>query len=113
MKLKTTLALVGAAASTLAATHALAQAAPPASIAPKMQTCLACHVVEGKKTVGPTYKEVSAKYAGQKDAEKMLVQSVIKGSQPGKLKWGQVPMPPNAVSEADATAMVKWVLSLK
>jgi cytochrome c len=106
------LSLGAAAAVGLVAVPTMAQTPPP-ELAPKMQACLACHVIQGKKTIGPTYKEVAAKYAGQKDAEKTLVTSVTKGSLPGKLKWGVVPMPPNAVSEADATAMVKWVLSLK
>lgn len=113
MNQKLVLAAAGLLAAGVVTSNAMAQAKPPAELAPKMQTCLACHVVEGKKTVGPTYKDVAAKYAGQKDIEKELVERVLKGSMPGKLKWGQVPMPPNAIKEEDAQAMVKWVLSLK
>ncbi|MBI4756975.1 MAG: c-type cytochrome, partial [Betaproteobacteria bacterium] len=76
----------------------------------KAKNCLACHTVD-KKLVGPSYKEVAKKYAGQKDAAAMLADKVKKG---GKGTWGQVPMPPNPqVSEAEAKTLVEWVLSQK
>ncbi len=76
----------------------------------KAKNCMACHMVN-KKLVGPGYKEVAAKYAGQADAAAMLVTKVQKG---GVGAWGKVPMPPNPqVSDAEAKALVDWVLSLK
>lgn len=76
----------------------------------KAKNCLACHAV-ANKVVGPAYKDVAAKYAGQKDAEDKLVQKVLKG---GSGVWGAVPMPANAqVSEAEAHTLVKWILSQK
>ena len=76
----------------------------------KSKNCMACHAVD-KKLVGPAYKDVAKKYAGQKDAEATLVSHVLKGS---KDVWGPVPMPANAnVSEAEAKKLVAWVLSLK
>ena len=76
----------------------------------KAKNCLACHMVD-KKIVGPSYKDVAKKYAGQKDAEATLVSHVLKGS---KDVWGPVPMPANAnVTEAEAKKLVAWVLSLK
>jgi len=76
----------------------------------KAKNCLACHAV-ATKVVGPAYKDVAAKYAGQKDAEGKLVTKVMKG---GSGVWGQVPMPANPqVSEAEAHTLVKWVLSQK
>jgi cytochrome c len=76
----------------------------------KKHACLSCHAVD-KKLVGPSYKDVAKKYAGQKDAQKVLVEKVKKG---GVGAWGQVPMPPNAaVSDADLNAMVKWILTQK
>jgi cytochrome c len=76
----------------------------------KKNACNACHAVD-KKLVGPAFKEVAAKYRGDPKAEAMLVDKVKKG---GVGVWGQVPMPPNPqVSDADAKALVKWILSLK
>ena len=74
------------------------------------KNCMACHAID-KKLVGPSYKDVAAKYAGQKDAADKLAQKVIKG---GAGVWGPVPMPANAqVNEAEAKTLVDWVLSQK
>lgn len=76
----------------------------------KSKNCMACHAM-GNKVVGPSFKDIAAKYAGQKDAEDKLVQKVIKG---GAGVWGPVPMPANAqVSEAESRTLVKWILSQK
>jgi len=76
----------------------------------KTKNCMACHAV-GTKLVGPSYKDVAAKYAGQKDAEDKLVNKVIKG---GSGVWGAIPMPPNPqVTQAEAKTLVKWILSTK
>ena len=74
------------------------------------KNCMACHAVD-KKLVGPSYKEVAAKYAGQKDAVDRLAGKIVKG---GAGVWGPVPMPANAqVSEADAQKLAAWVLTHK
>ncbi len=71
---------------------------------------MACHAVD-KKVVGPSYKEVAAKYKADKGAAAKLEEKVKKG---GQGVWGQVPMPPNSfVSDADIKTLVKWVLSQK
>jgi cytochrome c len=76
----------------------------------KKHACLACHATD-RKLVGPSYKEVAAKYRGDAGAEAKLVDKVKKGSQG---TWGQVPMPPNAsVPDADVRSLVKWILSQK
>jgi len=76
----------------------------------QQKNCLACHAVD-KKVVGPSYKDVAAKYAGQKDAVEKLTQKVLKG---GSGNWGAVPMPANPqVSEAEAKTLVQWVLQQK
>lgn len=76
----------------------------------KAKNCLACHTVD-KKLVGPAYKEVAAKYAGNKDAAATLATKVQKG---GVGVWGQIPMPPNPQVNADeAKKLVTWILSLK
>ena len=95
---------------TLAMTLAVAAPALADEALAKSKNCMACHAVD-KKLVGPAYKEVAKKYAGQKDAEATLVTHVMKGS---KGVWGPVPMPANAqVNEAEAKKLVDWVLSLK
>lgn len=71
--------------------------------------CMACHAID-KKVVGPGYKEVAAKYAGQKDAVAKLSEKVIKG---GSGTWGPVPMPANNVTPDEAKKLVTWVLSQK
>ncbi len=73
------------------------------------KNCMACHAVD-KKLVGPAFKEVAAKYAGNKDAVATLTTKVIKG---GAGVWGQIPMPANALSEAESKQLVTWVLSQK
>jgi len=76
----------------------------------KAKNCMACHAV-ANKVVGPAFKDVAAKYAGQKDAEDKLTQKVLKGSTG---TWGSIPMPANAqVNEAEARTLVKWVLTQK
>src|ERR1700748_23865 len=72
------------------------------------KNCLACHQVN-QKVIGPSYKEVAQKYAGQPDAVAKLVPKVMKG---GAGVWGAVPMPANPqVNEAEARQLVQWILS--
>lgn len=72
--------------------------------------CMACHGVD-KKIVGPAFKEVAKKYAGDKTAKDRLAAKVKTG---GKDVWGPIPMPPNpAVKEKDVSKIIDWVLSLK
>ena len=98
-------ALVSALAIALAALPALAN-----EDLAKKSGCMACHAID-KKVVGPAYKEVAAKYKGDKAAEAKLVKKVKEG---GVGVWGQVPMPPNShVKDDDIKTLVKWVLSQK
>ena len=70
--------------------------------------CLACHAVD-HKIVGPAFKDVSAKYKGDKKAHDMLVAKVTKG---GSGAWGTIPMPPNGkVAPADMKTLVSWDLA--
>ncbi|MFM9902454.1 MAG: c-type cytochrome [Polaromonas sp.] len=74
------------------------------------KNCMACHAV-ANKLVGPSFKDISAKYAGQADAQEKLVGKVIKG---GGGVWGAIPMPANPqVSPADAQKLVAWILTQK
>ena len=74
------------------------------------KNCLACHAVD-KKLVGPSFKEVAGKYAGQKDAVEKLAVKIVKG---GSGVWGPIPMPANAqVNEAESQKLAAWVMTLK
>ncbi|MCU0736108.1 MAG: c-type cytochrome [Methylotetracoccus sp.] len=74
------------------------------------KNCLACHGIE-QKIVGPAYKDVANKYAGQPDVADKLAEKVVKG---GGGVWGQMPMPPNPqVSAEEAKQLVQWILSLR
>jgi len=75
----------------------------------KSKGCLACHAVD-KKLVGPGYKEVAAKYKGDKTAADKLAAKIKAG---GSGVWGQVPMPPNNVTPDEAKKLAAWVLSIK
>ncbi|MDT3737475.1 MAG: c-type cytochrome [Denitratisoma sp.] len=103
MKLLKTLLLAGAGlliAGQASADEALAKA----------KNCMSCHAVD-KKVVGPSYKDVAKKYAGNAGAAATLEAKVKKG---GSGVWGTVPMPPNpAVSDADIKKLVAWVLATK
>jgi cytochrome c len=74
--------------------------------------CMACHEIDSKK-IGPPFRMVAKQYQNQKDASTKLSHKILEG---GSGVWGQVAMPANktlGVSQADATKLVTWVLSLK
>ena len=74
------------------------------------KNCMSCHAVE-RKVLGPSFKEVAAKYKDNKGAADMLATKIVKG---GSGVWGAVPMPANnQVSEAEAKKLAAWVLSTK
>jgi len=76
----------------------------------KSKNCMACHAVD-KKLVGPAYKDVAKKYAGDAKAVDMLATKIRKG---GAGVWGAIPMPANPqVSDAEAKKLAAWVLGLK
>jgi cytochrome c len=85
-----------------------AYAITPVDLA-KAKNCFACHATD-KKIIGPAYKEVAAKYKGDANAVTKLADKIKKG---GSGVWGSMPMPPNAVSDAEAKDLAKWVLSSK
>lgn len=92
----------------LAAASVMAPAMADESLAQK-KNCLACHAID-KKVVGPSYKEVAKKYAGQ-DVNAKLSTKIMKG---GSGTWGAIPMPANPqVNQAEADSLVKWILSMK
>jgi cytochrome c len=94
----------------LAALAALSAPAMADQALATAKNCMACHAVD-KKLVGPSYKEVAAKYAGQAGAADKLAVKIVKG---GSGVWGAVPMPANTqVSDAEAKKLAAWVLTQK
>jgi cytochrome c len=92
--------------ATLIASGASAPAHASLELA-RQKACTSCHAVD-KRVVGPAYADVARRYAGQKDAVQVLVQSIRQG---GKGKWGVLMMPPQpALSEADARTLAAWIL---
>ena len=88
----------GAAADDAAATQLLTK-----------YNCQACHTAD-KKLVGPSYKEIAAKYAGDAGAPAKLAAKIKSG---GSGVWGAIPMPPNNVPDADLKTIVEWILAQK
>jgi cytochrome c len=74
------------------------------------KVCMGCHAVD-RKLIGPSFKDVAARYAGQPDAVARLSERMIKGSAGA---WGAVPMPANPrLKPEDARTLAAWVLSFK
>jgi cytochrome c len=113
--------------ATMVSTSALAASAKDDAMM-KLATqsgCLTCHHIEpgatgpdGMAPIGPAWKDVSAKYKGDKKALATLTHTVMTGSNPYSSHWkGKVSglaMPPNevAIKEADARKLVSWILQL-
>ena len=103
-------------ATTTPAADAAAAPAPPATAAKdgkaliEASDCRTCHK-DDAKLIGPAYKEVAAKYPSNDANIKTLAEKIIKG---GQGNWGEIPMAghPN-VSQEDAEAMVRYILSMK
>jgi cytochrome c len=105
-KNKSLFTLMGAAVLLAAgASHASVDGAAATALAQK-SACMACHAVD-RKMVGPSYKDVAAKYKGTDVAK--LAASIKAG---GAGKWGPVPMPaqPN-LKEEDAKILAAWILA--
>lgn len=75
----------------------------------KSKNCLNCHAVDAK-VVGPAYRSVAVRYAGDRDAEARLARKIREG---GAGVWGVVPMPANDVTPSEAQRLAKWVLMQK
>ncbi len=88
-------------------------AAPGAFASPELaraKLCTGCHAVD-RKLVGPAFKDIAARYAGQAGAQARLAEKIVNG---GSGAWGAVPMPANPkLSADDAKALAGWVLQQK
>lgn len=91
-------------------------AAPPAPAAPptgtvaalallKKHSCTACHGMD-QKLVGPGFKQVATKYAARSDAQAYLAAKIRSG---GQGVWGPIPMPAQALSDAELKTLSSWL----
>ena len=87
---------------------AMGAQASPVDEAMTKAGCMACHAMD-KKVLGPSFKDVAAKYKGQDVAAK-LMEKVRKG---GSGVFGPIPMapnPPEKINDADLKAAVELIL---
>jgi cytochrome c len=81
----------------------------------KAKGCLACHQ-EQANHLGPSYKNVAAKYKGRKDAVDYLAGAIKKGNLGQASVWNMPAlkqMPPNNVTEAEAKTLAAWIMTIK
>jgi S-disulfanyl-L-cysteine oxidoreductase SoxD len=106
--------LLGGVRGVATAGVAAAQAAPAAVSGAenliKQHACVACHAVNAR-LLGPSFTEISKKYAADANAAKYLAAKVQAG---GQGVWGSIAMPAQtAVSASEAAALAQWILSIK
>lgn len=101
---KIALIIAGLAISSFSA----AALADDAAALAKKSGCMNCHAI-GATVVGPSFKDVAAKYKGDGEASAKLVTKLQNG---GSGVWGTMPMPAQKgkLSEADTKTLVDWVL---
>jgi cytochrome c len=105
--LKNALTFIAAACFTAGvASSATAAEADGAALSDKYK-CKACHAVD-LKIVGPRFRDVAKKYAGDASAPEKLATKIRSG---GSGAWGAIPMPPRYVPDADLKPLVAWILS--
>jgi cytochrome c len=74
--------------------------------------CLGCHKAD-TKLVGPAFKDIAAKYAGDPAQIERLANKVKAGSTPGEpLVWGSVAMPPNHAPAEKIHQIIEWIMTL-
>ncbi len=87
---------------------------PPILVLAKKSGCLTCHGVD-KKIVGPSWKDVAARYKDDPGAKARLITKVKTG---GKGNWteitGGIPMPPYSprVADKNIEKLVDFILTL-
>ena len=67
----------------------------------KSAGCMTCHATDTKK-VGPSFKDIAAKYKGKPDAEATITKAIVEGK-------GH---PASKAKPDDVAKLVKWVLSM-
>lgn len=99
---------LGTAACVVNSLAAHAVDAVHAQLLSRRNACISCHTADQKR-IGPSYRDVAARYRDKPDALAKLVEKIKKG---GAGAWGAVPMPSHPrLSEVDAQTIVVWVLA--
>lgn len=76
----------------------------------RANNCMACHAID-RKMVGPSFRDISARYATDAGAAARMVTKIQRG---GSGAWGPIPMPANPrISDADARVLAAWSLSFR
>lgn len=81
----------------------------------RSRNCLFCHALDNK-LVGPAFKDIAARYSGQRGAQALLAQRIVSG---GKGVWvkelgSEIAMPPSILVKPDeAQKLSRWILALK
>ena len=90
------------------ADKAPAGAAGTAGVMPVLQknACIACHGMDSK-IVGPSFRDIANKYKGRADAVNYLSGKIKAG---GQGVWGNIPMPPQALNEAESARLAQWLV---
>jgi len=74
----------------------------------RQRGCMACHAAD-RRLVGPSYRDIAQRYAGQTDVATQVAQRIQRGS---SRVWGPVPMPPATnLSDNDALLLARWALA--
>jgi S-disulfanyl-L-cysteine oxidoreductase SoxD len=89
----------------VAATPAAAGGASPALALAQQHACTACHGMDSR-LIGPSFLEIAGKHGGRGDAVEYLAAKIKAG---GAGVWGAIPMPAQALGEADARAIAQWL----
>lgn len=68
--------------------------------------CIACHGMDNK-IVGPSFRDIASKYKDRADAVNYLSGKIKAG---GQGVWGNIPMPPQALSETESARLAQWLV---
>ena len=68
--------------------------------------CIACHGMDNK-IVGPSFRDIANKYKDRPDAVNYLSGRIKAG---GQGVWGNIPMPPQALSETESARLAQWLV---
>ena len=69
--------------------------------------CMACHGLN-TKLIGPSFKDISARYKTADGAVNLLSDKIKNGSQG---VWGAIPMPAQTLSVQESAQIAQWLVS--